>query len=324
VICLKTQKQVPSINDKADTQQSKNDRTDTQQSENDKTDAKRQKIIRSLFSPQNPPPKTSLFSDDLKSKSFNQSNSANIKNKLASPSVSIKNKLVSPFWYIILLIGGFSIQSFAQFETTRCVDFMARIAQIDYRRQNFTDMCYLSTNPNTYSTMKYRTFSFTQEGSMIVFNSFGPSDTMTGARHYFFFPKNQFPSIKQNKETVSLYTGAKGVEFTIDQKKSRIVELKGGVFTEDPEIGPNNNGGFDITKTPTLMLDCGYQTGKDPCADPKRKSVFKDIDSVTCEVMNNEVFNYSASGNPSLKHTNAELIKFLALRCPAINQKSIL
>jgi hypothetical protein len=236
------------------------------------------------------------------------------------------NKLIIRIRYIILLIGIIPFQSFAQFETSRCVDFLARIAQIDYRRQNFTDMCYLSTNPNTYSTMKYRSFSFTQDGSMIVFNSFGqgPSETMTGARHYFFFPRNQYPSIKQNKDTVSLFTGAKGAEFTFDQKKSRIIELKGGIFTEDPEIGPHNNGGFDITKTPTLMLDCGYQTGRDPCADPKRKSVFKDTDSATCEVINKEVFNYSASGNPTLKHSNEELTKFLASRCPGLNQKSIL
>jgi hypothetical protein len=216
--------------------------------------------------------------------------------------------------FLILFVSGLA-------QANDCSDFYERLGFHNAYRQTFSDgSCSISVNPDTTTGMIYRSFSFNNFGSLMVFNSFGPEEnaTSTGARVYYFFPRTQNPSLIIENESFSIQTASPDVRLKFSKTTGQVLELSTGSVSEDATVDPKNKGGLQLKNTKGLMLDSGFAMGQDPSALPKNSSVFTDGAGHSCTVVNSKIYKYFGSGDVQFAFTDAELDILLKKLCPQL------
>jgi hypothetical protein len=200
-----------------------------------------------------------------------------------------------------------------------CGYFLEAHGAFQYNRQQFGESCYLSVHPRQALDLVYRSFLFTSEGQLMVFNSFGEGDSskMTAARVFFFFPRTGTPEMEVLKEEVRISFSV--FSFYFSQGEARVSGMDGGKATESSKVIPQNRGGIEFAIERGLMLDAGFAVGFDPTSRQTNKANFIDRQGLSCEITNREVFTYSEEGDPSFRFTDEELKAFLAVRCPQLS-----
>ncbi len=183
------------------------------------------------------------------------------------------------------------------------------------------DKCYFSVSINRFTDLVYRQYLFTTNGLLMVFNSFGsgPESTDTGAREYYFFPRDHDIQLKVDPTMGLLQLRLiNGDMATFDIEAASLDRLDLGQVFVDPEIVQSNQGGVEIKRYSGLLLDSGFKLGSSPSSKPNRESKFTDAGGRTCVVKNSEIFKYPG-GETAFKFSDQELKEFLAGRCPQIN-----
>lgn len=218
-------------------------------------------------------------------------------------------------------LAAFSSAAFAQETNTECTDSAENLGAFRFHRYaNAAGKCYMSATPiKVQPDYVYRSFLFTNTGSLMVFNSinydeYGVSD---GARMFTFFPRNQTPEYIDRGDFVAVKTSTAGLEVNFDKELKKIHSVVGANFKEDPKVTPNNAGGFELLNAQFLYLDSGYAVGEDPTGQPNRQAKFVDSNGKTCSVKVGEVFSYKGD-NPYVKYSDAELKTWLKTRCPQL------
>lgn len=203
-----------------------------------------------------------------------------------------------------------------------CDEYLVRHGAFKFQRFESDDKtCYSGADPfNVPDSMIYRSYLVTNEGLLMVFNSFSTSNApaATGARVFYFFPRNQTPEIVPVGSAQVIYkTATQGVELILSQKKAQILGMKGGKVKENPKVSPSNAGGVEFSAVKFLYLDSGFTQGHDPTSVPSRTSKFVDSNGASCVVENSEIFNY-VGDDSNFKFTDAELKDYLKSRCPGL------
>lgn len=205
-------------------------------------------------------------------------------------------------------------------EPAACTDFYKNFETFRYHRfANSQGKCFLSATPNDTPDYVYRSYLFTNDGTLMVWVSineeeYGVSD---GARVFTIFPRNQTPTVSDFEGYVRIKSGTEGFEINLDRKSKKIHSVVGANFKEDPKVTPNNAGGFELLNAQFLYLDSGYAVGEDPTGQPNRQAKFVDSNGKTCSVKVGEVFSYKGD-NPYVKYSDAELKTWLKTRCPQL------
>ena len=203
-----------------------------------------------------------------------------------------------------------------------CTEYLRRQGAFQLHRFETDDgICYLSADPfNPSVDMKYRSFLFSHQGLLMVFNSFDPEETSKshGARVFHFFPRNATPDMVVQGDEILVKSSTAGIEFRLSRLQHQLLGMNGGQATEASLVDPQNAGGVELSKVQALYLDSGFRRGQDPTVNPQAKSRFIDSAEQSCSVKNSEVFKYNADGDPSFKFSDSDLKTFLARRCPAL------
>lgn len=205
--------------------------------------------------------------------------------------------------------------------TPPCEEKLESHGPLVYSRQLFSETsCFLFVRPKNSPELIYRSLILRETGKLLVFNSYGsgPSETDTGARVYYFFPRKINPnfSLSENKVRVHVSDGLFKIIF--DAESGRLLSAEGARISQDPKIYPENKGGIEISSFRGLMLDSGFSMGSDPSADQSRESIFTDQMGRRCTVKNSEVFLIDSSGESTFKFTDKNLAKFISKRCPGL------
>lgn len=210
----------------------------------------------------------------------------------------------------------------SEFVGGKCERILTHSENIQVGRFWYPDAqrCYMDIHPMDVTEQIYRDYLFTNEGQLMVFNSYGDGEISksTGARVYYLFPrKYDYPDVafEENRDvTVRLISGHL---VRYDATTMKIASVSGLQFTEDKRIRNDNKGGVELSPTQGLLLDIGFAIGKSPGDDPNQVVQFKDFKGNTCRVKNKDVFNYKTE-DPVFKFTDAELQVFLKKSCPKI------
>lgn len=207
---------------------------------------------------------------------------------------------------IILNIFFIFSVSFAN-ETTKCQNSFEKVVNTQIQQQYFSksNECWMSVKSADNISMLYRSFLFTENGLLMVFNSYGDGDVAkdTGAREYYLFPRLLHPSYKISSDNLSLnLSNNKMLIFNAQNASPQFFD--GVDFDLDPKVSPDNNGGFEIKKYNGVYIDVGFSLGRSPSSHQQNYSVIKDSNNKTCTVKNIEIFKYSGSGDTELKFKN--------------------
>lgn len=158
-----------------------------------------------------------------------------------------------------------------------------------------TGFCYLSIRPFNPKNLTYRSFLFTNDGMLMIFNSFGPgtvSET-TGAREYYLFPRlSEFPELEILTGGDVLVRAQSGHEFIFNAAAFQLKSVSEARFTQDLNINKKNKGGIELQLDRGLLLDLGFVMGQSPADNSNRSVFFKDRNQNSCVVKNKDVFNY--------------------------------
>ncbi|MEZ0392578.1 MAG: hypothetical protein ACAH59_10195 [Pseudobdellovibrionaceae bacterium] len=223
-----------------------------------------------------------------------------------------------------ILLGFFaiSISSTQSSAAESCSEFHHYWGAFHHQRLQAADgECFLTADPSDVpSNFKYRSYLITDRGLLMIFNSYSPSGSAsaTGARVFYFFPRKITPNVKSYNGQTTMLLSAPGIELNLSQDQTKILTMKGAVIKEDPNVRPDNQGGVEISKVKTLLLDAGFNQGSDPTGNPNRSSKFIDHKGHTCQVKNNEIFNLTSDGDANFKFSDSQLKSFLKTRCPEI------
>lgn len=220
---------------------------------------------------------------------------------------------------VFLLFLFSSLSGFAN-EDGVCRDVFEQHGKNSYSRQFFSpDACFVSVKTTETPSLIYRSFIFRETGKLLIFNSYGPgpSETKTGARVFYFFPRQKIPSFSISASTVTVASGT-ALALVFDAVSGQLIKGVSAVVNEDPKISADNQGGLEIHSYSGLMLDAGFQLGSDPSANEQGSSIFRDVKGQSCLVKNSEVFNIDTDGESTFKFTDQRLAKFLAQRCPGL------
>jgi hypothetical protein len=159
----------------------------------------------------------------------------------------------------------------------------------------------------------------------MVFNSYGegtPSDT-TGARVFYFLPRNQNPDRQVKDGNLWIKTSATGTALEFNGLTGRLQGISStfglGQISEDAKVSKFNQGGVEIKNYPGLLLDAGFALGHDPTSDPKQKVILTGKNQVRCELRNSEVFSYAGGDEFRLSRTDEDFKTFLKERCPGLD-----
>lgn len=165
---------------------------------------------------------------------------------------------------------------------------------LDFRLQTgqFKDgICFISVGSRKINDLLYRNYLITSDGQLMVFNSFGqgPSSTHTGARVFYFYPKQKALDLRIENDDV-VVTMVSGHELTFDHSQIELAEVSEARVTVAQEVRPDNNGGVEIELDRSYLLDMGFKLGNTPAWDLSRHSVFKNARAQTCRFKNRELF----------------------------------
>ena len=153
----------------------------------------------------------------------------------------------------------------------------------------------------------------------MIFNSFGdgPNSSHTGARVFFFFPRQNNQITYQLNEAlheVSVQLNSQ-VQLNFSTLTSDLLSISGSEIKLDQKVSRNNKGGLEITKTSVLLMDMGWRLGGSPTEKMDKKSTFVDSRNKSCEILNKELFNKTSDDEFYFKMNDAQLGQFLSSRC---------
>lgn len=197
-----------------------------------------------------------------------------------------------------------------------CAEYRVIEKGVQFGRQDFKPLCYLSVHPVYTTDLVYRDYLFTNTGELMVFNSYGngPDSESTGARVYYFFPRTKVPHAYIRGAEIVAETATPGLEFVFDSANQNLKSVSLGKVQEELKVHPGNNGGIEIQELSVLWLDSGFKQGSDPTQDMTRNSVFRDHKNNFCTVKNKEIFAM-INGSLEFKYSDLDLKKFLSKRC---------
>jgi hypothetical protein len=173
-----------------------------------------------------------------------------------------------------------------------------------------------------------RTYRFTGEGMMSIYTTWFNGSKMDAEMHsYMIFPRKGMPSVaKYGSDQVSIKL-ASGDNLVFG-KDGQISTFDAAPSAHDDQVtvrrSHNNIAGGVELGTPragALILDLGIGGRSPKQNNPKSKSKFIDANGTSCEVRNEEIFNYENHGSePVLKFGKDEgaLAAFLGLRCSTL------
>lgn len=242
-----------------------------------------------------------------------------------------KSLLIIPF-LVLFSSNSFTQTSFDFFDENiissnpNCENFKNSYGVLSVQRLWSEDAktCWISILPTDVPELNYRQFIFSSDGGFLVFNSFGngPAEQYTGARKYFFFPQTQnqlqFSVNESKKQFQVILPNQKKVGFKFDQTapqsfESAKIQISGN-------IEPKNRGGLEFVSYDGVYMDCGFQMGQNPTANPYRFCQFFDAKRTSCRIQNQQLFDYSDNGDVFVR--SEDEIKATVLRlCPNFEWK---
>lgn len=196
----------------------------------------------------------------------------------------------------------FSITAMAYSAPENCPKKLTHVNNLQFSRAYQEDLseCWISIdNMNGYQKLIYRSYLITTDGLLMVFNSYGsgPNSTHTGARQYYFFPREVFTNeVDLQKDLVSVRLNSK-LKFQFQTKVLNLVNQPEFKIKTDPKINRNNKGGVEILEYNGVYLDLGFSMGKSPSDNAEGKSLFKNQFGQACEVINKQIFDYKNDDN---------------------------
>lgn len=223
---------------------------------------------------------------------------------------------VVAFTYILIL---FPKDSIAYSSAESCPKQITHIDNLQFSRAYQEDLaeCWISINDmNSYINLVYRSYLIASDGLLMVFNSYGtgPASTNTGARHYYFFPREvYFNEVSLHKDIVSVRLNKK-LNLQFNTKSLSLINQAGFQVKTDLKVNRNNHGGVEVLNYDGVFLDLGFALGKSPAENPEGKSTFKNQFSQICEVRNRQIFDYK--DNDSYLHGDRVLQSTVNKICP--------
>lgn len=181
--------------------------------------------------------------------------------------------------------------------------------------------CLVDIGPSDSNGMVYRSYAFSESGSLIVFDSYGigANSATTGAREFYFFPRTTAPKLVMDAETGTItVTMANGDEVAIDSTTAQLRSSSRGEIAVAARVDPADLGGVEFPHYDGLILDTGYARGSSSAGSPDRPSTFRSPQGQLCRVANREIFSYEG-GDYRFKFDDAALSAFLKKRCPALH-----
>ncbi len=215
-----------------------------------------------------------------------------------------------------------------------CVDLYQSKRNIQVQQiKSVDEICFLSVIPkNAYIDLVYRSYVFSNRGSLLVFNSFGDGDSagdnedeLTGAKEFYFFPRLQKPQIfswesdmTPNKDYLKIESNH---YFTlkIDAETGLIVSVDQANIKIDPEVRPDNQGGVRISPKSGLIYELPFTKGVAPSSQPNIRGVFLDSSGSKCEIKAGDLFSKDSNGEIYFKMSDYALKQFLKIKCPKLN-----
>jgi len=164
--------------------------------------------------------------------------------------------------------------------------------------------------------MVYRSFLLTDDGLLMVFNSYSGQfdDKSDGAREFFFYTKS-FNGFEWFVEGENLIVKAFDQRtFKVLLKTAQLQEISGGKVKVADKVSPDNAGGLEVLNFENIYLDAGFRLGGSPSLDPQAKTIVKNPQGQSCVIPNGKAYEYLA-GSAHLK-PKADLQKAVAVYCP--------
>ena len=191
-----------------------------------------------------------------------------------------------------------------------------------YRNSPDENTCWLSIIPDN-ERLYMRTYLLDQTGMFMVFNSYGegPISTHTGARVFYFFPRGRIPHGEVlNSQEIQIQTAVPGLDLIMNSTDGKWSNNQPqGRIIESSRISRNNSGGVEFRGLPALVLDSGFEMGRDPRASDQ-ESKFIDPRQKTCLVANSEIYIYGNNGSIDLRFQDDKtLLRYLKRRCRHLN-----
>lgn len=230
----------------------------------------------------------------------------------------MRNKIFTIVFFIVLLLLT-SFKADAYSEPENCPRKITRFNNLQFTRNFHEDIyeCWISIdNSKAYLNLIYRSYLITTDGLLMVFNSYGSgsSSTHTGARMFYFFPREVFTNeVQLGNDAVSIKLNQK-LKFQFRTKTLNLVNQENFKVKTDPKISRNNRGGVEILKYNGVYLDVGFSMGMAPSDKREGVSVFKNQFGQSCQVTNNQIFDYKDDEN--YLHGDNVLKGTVARLCP--------
>lgn len=213
---------------------------------------------------------------------------------------------------------------FAKAPPQACPEIIDRVGLTQIHQQSDRNQtnCYISaTNSNNYMTLVYRDYLVSND-SLMVFVSLGdgPEDKTTGAKEFYFFPRDQRTSgysVAMDEKNITIQ-GRFNFDFVIDAQTSQLVDMTNAKLKVDSKISASNDGGVFITPTKGLVYELPFKLGSAPSGDLRRTGYFKDAFNHKCAVKVGSIFKSIGNGETVIKHNDLQLKNLLAQMCPEI------
>lgn len=222
------------------------------------------------------------------------------------------------FLGFFLFLSSINSIAFAKFDLS-CLSHTKVVGHAQVQVVPLASNCSVYITPTERNDMVYRSFLFTDDGILQVFNSYGngAEARQTGARVYAFFPRTRKVQFSVKNETLRLKTSREGLDFEFDTRATpHVVAISTAEFKEEAQILPHNNGGLELTNARFVYLDSGFGRGAAPHDNAASYSTFHDGIGKQCVVRNGEVYRYE-NGTAYLKSDSA-IRTLLAKSCPTL------
>lgn len=205
-----------------------------------------------------------------------------------------------------------------------CPEIIDRVGLTQIHQQSNREQtnCFISaTNSNNYMTLVYRDYLVSND-SMMVFVSLGdgPEDKTTGAKEFYFFPRDVRTakySIGMDEKFLTI-EGRFDFDFIFDSQTSQLVEMTNANIKVDPKISASNDSGVQIMPTKGLVYEIPFKLGSAPSGDLRRTGYFKDAFNHKCAVKVGMIFKSIGNGETEIKLNDLQLKNLLAQICPEI------
>lgn len=182
--------------------------------------------------------------------------------------------------------------------------------------------CAITVDPNypLTSGLVYRSYMFSDEGDIFVFESYGegPDSTDTATQVYYLFPRKNSFAAKVDTDSTAILSIPSSQEIRVNLNTARIESFLGLTYDEDNEVNRDSNGGFKIKSFNGIFLKTGYKVGGVAHLNPNGLSSFVDHKGNTCSVKNNLIFNYDDRTSLKFK-TDLDLKSFLQKACKQLD-----